>query len=209
MANVRTILFASILGLVCALLLVAANLVTSPYRRANERAEEIQNLLFALEVPVDEQADSKSLLKLFNTYVRVMNRGELTFYEYVPTEAPLNEPIAVAVPFSGAGLWGPIKGVIALEPDLMTIRGVRFYQQEETPGLGGEIGSDWFQKQFNGKKIVSSSGNPEFRIVKPGATTNQNSVNAITGATMTSDRIQTILDNMAIKLSKVRSHNVK
>jgi Na+-transporting NADH:ubiquinone oxidoreductase subunit C len=207
MANVRTILFASVLGIVCALLLVTANVVTTPYRRANERAEEIQNLLSALEVPVGEQIDSKSLLNLFNTHVRVMKRGELTFYEYVPTESLSSEPIAVAVPISGAGLWGPIKGVIALEPDLMTIQGVRFYQQEETPGLGGEIGSDWFQKQFNGKKIVSSSGKPEFRIVKPGATTNQNSVNAITGATMTSDRIQAILDDLAIKLSKVRGNN--
>ena len=66
----------------------------------------------------------------------------------------------MAVPFSGSGVWGPIEGVLALEPDMQTIRGVRFYKQEETPGLGGEIASDWFQAQFKGKTLVSAAGDP-------------------------------------------------
>lgn len=205
--KVRTILFAAVLGLVCSLLLVVANTVTAPYREANERAEEIKNFLYALDVPVDPRADSKTLLEVFEKNVRVRQEGSLSFYEYIPDKERSDEPVAVAVSFSGAGLWGPIKGVIALEPDLITIRAIRFYKQEETPGLGGEIGSEWFQKQFKGKEIVSSGGEPGFNVIRPGGQGGKNTVDAITGATMTSDRIQQMLSDVSKKLAEVRNRH--
>lgn len=204
--NIRTIVFAAVLGLVCSLLLVVMNTFTAPSRRANERAEEIQNFLYALEVPIDPRADSKALLEIYNENIRVKEMRGLSFYEYVPGKDPSAEPVAIAVPFSGAGLWGPIKGVLALEPDLITIRGIRFYKQEETPGLGGDIGSDWFQEKFEGKEIVSSAGEPGFVIVRAGEPSDKNSVDAITGATMTSDRVQKMLDELAKRLAEVRSN---
>jgi Na+-transporting NADH:ubiquinone oxidoreductase subunit C len=203
--KVHTIIFAAVLGLICSLLLVVANTLTAPYRKANERAEEIKNFLYALNVPVDPGADSKTLLEIFNKNIRVREVGSLSFYEYIPDKELSAEPVAVAVSFSGAGVWGPIKGVIALEPDLITIRGIRFYKQEETPGLGGEIGSEWFQKQFDGKEIVSSRGEPGFNIIRHGDPTDRNSVDAITGATMTSDRVQQILSELSKKLAEVRN----
>ena len=210
MRNSRhTIVFAAILGLACSLMLVVANLFTAPYRSANERAEEIKNFLYALEVPVEPGSNSKTLLDIFNKNVRVTKRGNFDFYEYVPDTDSSEQPIAVAVQFSGAGLWGPIKGILALDPDLITIRNIRFYQQEETPGLGGEIGSDWFQDQFKGKEIVSGSGTPGFRVLRQADVPRKNSVDAITGATMTSNRVQVILDNLAKELSTVRNKYVQ
>lgn len=203
--KVRTVIFSAVLGLVCSLLLVGANTLTAPYRKANERAEEVKNFLYALNVPVDRGADSKTLLAIFNKNIRVREVGSLSFYEYMPDKGPSAEPVAVAVSFSGAGVWGPIEGVIALEPDLITIRGIRFYKQEETPGLGGEIGSDWFQKQFDGKAIVSGRGEPGFNINRPGSPADRNSVDAITGATMTSDRVQQILNELSKKVAEVRN----
>ena len=101
------------------------------------------------------------------------------------------------MPFSGPGLWGPIYGVLALEPDLRTIRGIRFFKQEETPGLGGEIGADWFQDQFVGKQIASEADVYGFAIVKPGTGEGVNVVDGITGATMTSDRVAVMIDSIA------------
>ena len=202
--NVRITVFASVLGLVCSLLLVGANSFTAPYRQANEKAEEVRNFLSALDVPVDSEADSKTLLEVFNQNVRVRKLGKLTLYEYVPADSASERPVSVAVPFSGSGLWAPIEAVLALEPDLRTIRGIRFYKQEETPGLGGEISSDWFQEQFKGKEMVSSAGEPGFRILKPGSSHDKNSVDGITGATMTSDRVQTMLDGLAKALGEER-----
>jgi len=204
----RTLLFAGVLGLVCAGLLAGISQYTAPYRQANEKAEEVRNYLAALGVPVPAEADARELLKVFEQNVKEIDLGELHAYEYVP-ESGAGKPLAVAIPFSGVGLWGPVRGVIALEPDLRTIRDIRFYQQEETPGLGGEIGADWFRRQFEGKQIVSKGGEPGFRILKPGSTPDANAVDGITGATMTSQRVQSIVDELAKSVWKERESYVQ
>jgi Na+-transporting NADH:ubiquinone oxidoreductase subunit C len=202
-------LFAGILGIVCSLVLVGANQFTAPYREANQKAEEIRNFLSALDSSIDVNVDSQTLIKIFDRDVKKITLGGLTLYEYFPKGSKTQNPASVAVPFAGAGLWGPIKGVLALEPDLETIKGIRFYEQEETPGLGGEIGSSWFQKEFVGKKIISKSGEPGFKVLKRGQTGGINSVDGITGATMTSDRVQTMLDKLSRELNKERDNYVR
>jgi len=91
------------------------------------------------------------------------------------------------VPAYGAGLWGPIWGYIALDEDLQTIVGAYFDHESETPGLGAKIKDDpSFRAEFIGKK-VNLSGDPVFSVVKVGTATDpESSVDAITGATMTS-----------------------
>lgn len=214
--NIRVILFAAILGLVCSVLLVGATFFTAPYRKANEKAEEVRNFLSALEIPIDAESNAEALLAVFNRDVKERELGELMLYEYRPQTgksvsagAGAGAPLAIAVPFDGMGLWGPVRGVLALEADLLTIRAVRFYQQEETPGLGGEIGAEWFQNQFRGKKIVSSSDEAGFQILKPGAEKDENSVDGISGATMTSDRVKAMLDDLAKQIHKERKNYVQ
>ena len=51
-----------------------------------------------------------------------------------------------------------IFGYIALQPDLVTVKDIRFYKHQETPGLGGEISTPWFTDQFKGKKILDEDG---------------------------------------------------
>ena len=92
-----------------------------------------------------------------------------------------------AVPVYGAGLWGPIWGYIALDEDLQTIVGAYFDHDSETPGLGAKIKDDpSFRAEFIGKKVNVAS-DPVFSVVKVGTSADENSsVDAITGATMTS-----------------------
>lgn len=91
------------------------------------------------------------------------------------------------VPVYGAGLWGPIWGYIALNEDLQTIVGAYFDHDSETPGLGAKIKDDpSFRAEFIGKKVNVAS-DPVFSVVKVGTSADENSsVDAITGATMTS-----------------------
>ena len=91
------------------------------------------------------------------------------------------------VPVYGAGLWGPIWGYIALDEDLQTIVGAYFDHDSETPGLGAKIKDDpSFRAEFVGKKVNVAS-DPVFSVVKVGTSADENSsVDAITGATMTS-----------------------
>jgi len=92
-----------------------------------------------------------------------------------------------ALPVEGPGFWAPIRGVIGFEPNAINITGVAFYDQNETPGLGGEITRESFRRQFVGKKI-SAEGTP-LQILSPSEPLDESSVHAITGATQTSTRL--------------------
>ena len=98
------------------------------------------------------------------------------------------------VPIYGAGLWGPVWGYIAFEEDMKTIAGAYFDHESETAGLGAKIKDDpAFQAEFVGEK-PDFSGAKVFEIVKggspkeaDGSETIDNKIDAITGATMTSN----------------------
>lgn len=199
--NLYTIIYAASLGIACALLLTAVSELTAKFRTANEVAEENRNILSALKVPVETDASPEELVSVFDENIRVEKtgdqEGDLELYIYSPKTAN-GETVAAAVKFAGPGLWGPIKGFLALEPDMKTIRGITFYEQKETPGLGGEIGTEAFTKQFEGKSIVDQQGKGGIIILTGGAERAQNEIDGITGATMTCDKVQEML-NAVIK----------
>ena len=205
--NIYTIVFATILGLCCATLLTAAAEFTRQRQEANKQAEEIRNVLAALKVPFDPHASAEERISIFERDVVEQQLDEwLTLYRYQPDGSP--ELKAVAVRFVGPGLWGPIKGFLALEPDYKTIRGVTFYEQEETPGLGGEIVTKEFRSLFEGKQIVDEQGNWGIEIA-PGAgeTAQINRIAAISGATMTCDKVEEMINNVIIQLAEKRDAN--
>ena len=91
------------------------------------------------------------------------------------------------IPVYGAGLWGPIWGYVAFQPDGKTIAGAYFDHESETPGLGAKIKDEpWFREKFVGKQVAFGSAQL-FNLAKNAETTGAaNAVDAITGATMTS-----------------------
>ena len=193
--NVYTLVYSAILGTACALLLTAAATFTEPYQKANKEAEEMLNILTALKVPFDENATAKQLIEIYEANIKEQAASDkLTFYEYKPASAS-GRLEAVAVRFAGPGLWGPVKGFLALEADKRTIRGITFYEQEETPGLGGDIVTDKFRDQFAGKSIVDSSGKAGI-VIGAGKQTEDNGVDGITGATMTCDKVQQMINEV-------------
>jgi Na+-transporting NADH:ubiquinone oxidoreductase subunit C len=192
--NVYTLCYAGVLGTVCALLLTAVASITRPYQDANAEAEKNRNILGVLQVPYPTGSSSQELVKIYEDNVREEQSGKLEIFRYVPPSDPGNTE-TVAIAFEGPGLWGPVKGFLALDKDMRTIRGITFYEQEETPGLGGEIASDWFRKQFVDKSIVDGTGNPGI-IISSGEGTGPNKVDAISGATMTCDKVQAMLNEV-------------
>ena len=105
------------------------------------------------------------------------------------------------VPIYGAGLWGPIWGYISFETDLKTIGGAYFDHESETAGLGAKIKDDpSFQATFVGEMANFSDANV-FDIVKGGAPKDaegksvvDNKIDAISGATMTSQGLDAAID---------------
>lgn len=118
-------------------------------------------------------------------------KSKLPLYIWMEDE----EATKYAFPISGYGLWSTIYGYMALDKDLVTIVGVTFYDHGETPGLGGEVSSEWFQSQFEGKKVRQE----KFEIVKGGVETKypdgcDHCVDGIAAATITANGVQTFLN---------------
>ena len=113
------------------------------------------------------------------------------------------------VPIYGAGLWGPIWGYISFEADNATIAGAYFDHESETAGLGAKIKDDpSFQAEFVGEKPDFGSANV-FDIVKGGApkeadgsSTLDNKIDAISGATMTSQGLDAAIDTWLAAYAK-------
>ena len=101
------------------------------------------------------------------------------------------------IPLYGAGLWDAIWGYIALDEDKNTIIGANFDHKAETPGLGAEITTDWFQAQFQGKTLLNdlnagyvADNFVSVKAIKGGAKAGDaHGVDAISGGTITSDGV--------------------
>ena len=98
----------------------------------------------------------------------------------------------LVLPVRGYGLWSTMYGFIALEKDLNTVRGFGFYQQGETPGLGGEVDNPKWKAQWKGKELFDPNGKVIFAVAK-GASSSINKVDGLSGATLTSRGVENLI----------------
>lgn len=102
----------------------------------------------------------------------------------------------VILPVYGPGLWSAMYGYLALEPDGNTVRGLRFYEHAETPGLGDQVDKPVWQAQWPGKRLFAANGTPRIEVVRgqvqPGdAAVHQ--VDGLSGATLTGRGVMNLL----------------
>lgn len=95
----------------------------------------------------------------------------------------------LVLPLNGRGMWSMLLGYLALEPDLQTIAAVGFYKQGETPGIGDRILDDTWLKSWQGKRLYDPAGEVQIRMDSNPNTPPQYRVDAITGATVTSQAV--------------------
>jgi Na+-transporting NADH:ubiquinone oxidoreductase subunit C len=98
----------------------------------------------------------------------------------------------VVLPVEGIAMWGTVYGFIALERDGNTVRGLTFYDQKETPGLGGEISNPKWQALWVGRKAYDANWEPKLTVLKghfgPPAQ-DPHRIDALSGATITSNGV--------------------
>jgi Na+-transporting NADH:ubiquinone oxidoreductase subunit C len=183
--RIWTVLFLVIVVCVSTSMLNAIYTYTDPIVRRNEKLRIQKNVLEVFQIPHEEY----NIQEIFGESVNTQTIEGMELYR--------SSSGNIAFQISGPGFWGAISALIALEPDLETIKGLKILENKETPGLGGRIADDWFQDQFRGKKLV-----PELKIVPHGEKTNE--VDAITGATQTSKAFEKIINtNFRIFYQKV------
>ncbi|MCU0559674.1 MAG: FMN-binding protein [Desulfobacterales bacterium] len=169
--NLKSLLFALALCIVCSLLLTAASSGLRPWQERNVLIDRHRNVLRAAGLlSVERDYSAADIERLYRERIRelqvdpvgrILERADspkdaagLPIYLSVAGE----EILGYIVPIDARGLWGPIHAYLALERDGATVKGFAVYQHSETPGLGGEIEKRWFRDNWVGKKIVTREG---------------------------------------------------
>ncbi len=146
----------------------------------------------------DIKVASTSDLKSQNDIIKKIDAGQddllasLRLPVYV---IDVNGKDITVIPCYGAGLWGPIWGYLAVNANGKTIEGSVFDHKGETPGLGAKIAEQFFEDEFKGK--VFGDGEEKFAIIKGGAKGASNAVDAISGATITSQALGIAINTWA------------
>jgi Na+-transporting NADH:ubiquinone oxidoreductase subunit C len=105
------------------------------------------------------------------------------------------EVSSIILPVHGTGLWSMMYAFVAVQTDGNTVNGITYYEQGETPGLGGEIENPSWRAQFVGKKLFDEHFKPAIAIVKGGAPDgSEHGVDGLSGATLTGTGVQGTFD---------------
>jgi Na+-transporting NADH:ubiquinone oxidoreductase subunit C len=87
-------------------------------------------------------------------------------------------------------------GYLALAPDGTTIRGLRFYEHAETPGLGDQVDKPGWRAQWDGKIAYATNGAPRIEVIRgkvqPGPDA-EYQVDGLSGATLTGRGVTNLL----------------
>ena len=110
------------------------------------------------------------------------------------------------IPVYGMGLWGAIRGFIAINADRTTLYGAYFNHDSETAGLGAEIkDSKAWRAQFKGKHLFAGENTENIALsVKKKSDVKDPSTEAeaVKGATLTSDGVSLMLQDCLQKYIK-------
>jgi Na+-transporting NADH:ubiquinone oxidoreductase subunit C len=187
--NLKMILFVIILGSITSFLLVGMDLLTSDRIEQNKEAQ-IKAVVLNIN---DIDFNYSNIHSVFDEKITIYNYDDKTFYV-----DPITKNISFI--FNGSGLWGDIRGIITLDESFEVIIGISILAQQETPGLGGIIAEEKYLRTFVNIRFIDN----EIEVIRRDNTPNEpNQVDAIAGATGTSNAFQEILNTQYIAFKVV------
>ena len=206
-SNTYTVIYSIILVVVVAAVLAFAAMFLKPTQEANVKKDTIGQILTAATVEGEDilatyqnEIESAILVDINGNKVGDLDIASCEVYGTSDLKRQIAAeqkalPVYIfkngitVIPCYGAGLWGPIWGYVGFEGDLNTIKAVCFGHKGETPGLGAKIADEpSFAEAFVGKTV--GKGDILFEVAKPAnRQTENNGVDAISGATITSQAL--------------------
>jgi len=214
-SNTYIFVFSTVMVILVAALLSSAAMLLQPIQQKNIEIEKKKNILSSIGIPSEK--DNVGFLYekyIVESYVVTStgDREDGVDAFYVNMKDELHKPLEernlsvyvgqldngnkeYVVPVRGNGLWGPIFGYVSFNDDFNTVYGTNFDHEGETPGLGAQITTKWFQDEFKGKKIFSDDGTfASIKVVKGHADPSSAfQVDAISGSTLTSKGLEAML----------------
>ena len=181
--SMSNILFVAVgVSLVCSVLVASAALILKPQQVKNADRYR-QRIILEVAGLYEPGAD---IDKLFSTIeaqkIKLESGDEATVY-VVRKDGAIDE---VILPIEGSGLWSTMYGYLAVESDGNTVRGLRFYEHGETPGLGAQVDDPKWRALWRGKKLYDERHKPAIRIIKGVAPKgSEHEIDGLAGATLT------------------------
>ena len=171
--------------------------------QTNRQAKLQRVVLQVLQIPFAPDASGEEIVDLFTSQISQEEiEGRIVYTAY---ESSGKNPRAYAVSLNGTGVWGPIHTMVGVDAEVSRVIGVEFYQHQETPGLGARITEPWFEKQFVGLSVAPrSSGRKYFSFASAAQTKPAVELDAITGATQTSNAVMIFLNRELLFLTDLR-----
>ena len=215
-SNSYTIIYSAVIVVIVAFLLAFVFQALKPMQDANVALDKKKQILNSLNIRdlsneeadakykevviADEVIDEKGKVGEAGTQGGEKAGFKLESKDYKAGKLALyickvNGSRKYVIPVYGMGLWGPISGYIALNEDKATVYGAYFNHESETAGLGAEIKDNvaW-QEKFQGKKVFTSGDDKTIALgVEKNVTDPATQVDAVTGATLTSNGVRDML----------------
>jgi Na+-transporting NADH:ubiquinone oxidoreductase subunit C len=195
--NTYTVIYATIMVVIVAALLALASYLLKDRQQRNVELETKQQILKSVKLGGDSENAPDKATYIESLYAKhiaeeKIEKEDETLKLYICT-MDSGEKMYI-IPVHGTGLWGPVWGYVALKSDFNTIYGTTYDHKSETPGLGAEIATPEFSKQFEGKQIFTNGVFKSILVVKGGADpASTNQVDAISGGTITSKAVEEML----------------
>lgn len=187
-SNSYTIIYSAIIVVVVAFLLAFVYQVLKPIQDANVALDQKKQILYSLNIRnLDNATAEADYNKMLVSEKNVKNGTIYTFN--------VDSQIKYVFSVKGMGLWGGINGFIAVDADKSTVFGAYFNHESETAGLGAEIKDNrkW-QEQFRGKELFTKGNRDAIALsVQKKVTDSKTQVDAVTGATLTSNGVAAMM----------------
>lgn len=185
-SNSYTIIYSAILVVIVAFLLAFVYTALKPMQDANVALDQKKQILNSLNL---RNLSNEEAEKTYNEFVKEQKDQERVYYK-----CSIKGKTVFVFPLKGMGLWGGISGYVAIDgSDMNTVYGVYFNHEGETAGLGAEIKDNQkWQELFIGKKVFSKSGEIVLGVKKT-VKVPESEVDAVTGATLTSNGVDEML----------------
>ena len=158
----NTLFVAISLSLVCSILVASAAVILKPIqvRNQEEYRQRIILEVAGLMTPGAEIAELFATIEPANVELASGEAVEV----YLAKDA--GEVQQIILPVSGPGLWSTMRGYLSVAPDGNTVKGIRFYEHAETPGLGDQVDKDAWRSQWVGKRIYDETGSSRIEVVR-------------------------------------------
>lgn len=190
---IKSVIFMFVTALVFTTLVTVVKIANEDRIEQNQKVKLQRTILNVLGLNKKNLLTAENISEVYNKRIKKEKAGDRTIYTCYDDEG--KAVTGYAFPVDGAGFWGPVYAMVAVNPKATKLLGVSFYRHTETPGLGGRISEDWFSDQFKGLSLeVTDNDSQYFYLTPEGEKKRYNDLDAITGASRTSDAVELFLN---------------